>query len=126
MNLKNLPSWIPNTLATFQSDLALIKRVQLQYVQSKRFITINNKNVTHLATRLQTALQSRMQSRMHSKPISRQENVDDIENIPYWFRDNIIRENPSPCQIQDYEFRIFADSSTSIDQLIQLGSRCIE
>ncbi|CAL6107096.1 Conserved_hypothetical protein [Hexamita inflata] len=125
MNLKNLHSWIPNTLATFQSDLELIKHVQLQYVHSKRFITINNKNVSHLATRLQTALQSRIQSRMHSKPISRQEYVDDIENIPFWFRDSIVRENPSPCQIQDYEFRIFADLSTSIDQLL-LGSRCIE
>ncbi|CAL6052211.1 Conserved_hypothetical protein [Hexamita inflata] len=123
MNLKNLPSWIPNTLATFQSGLELIQRVQLQYVPSKRFITINNKNVSHLATRLQTALQSRM----HSKPISRQECVDDIENIPFWFHDkNIVRENPSPCCIKNTEFRNCAiDFFISVDQVL-LGSLFIE
>ncbi|CAL6023281.1 Conserved_hypothetical protein [Hexamita inflata] len=123
MNLKNLPSWIPNTLATFQSDLELIQHVQLQYVPSKRFVTINNKNVSHLATRLSTALQSKM----HSKPISRQECVEDIENIPFWFHDkNIVRENPSPCCIKNTEFRNCAiDFFISVDQVL-LSSLFIE
>ncbi|CAL6023283.1 Conserved_hypothetical protein [Hexamita inflata] len=123
MNLKNLPSWIPNTLATFQSDLELIQHVQLQYVPSKRFVTINNKNVSHLATRLSTALQSKM----HSKPISRQECVEDIENIPFWFHDkNIVRENPSPCCIKNTEFKNSTrDLFISVDQVL-LSSLFIE
>ncbi|CAL6059797.1 Conserved_hypothetical protein [Hexamita inflata] len=103
MNLKNRISWIPNEVTGFKSDLKLIKRVNLSYVPSKRYVSVNNKNVSKLVTRLQTAIQSTMQSRAHSKPISRQEYVEEIQDIPFWFYNNeTSRNNPNPCQITQF------------------------
>ncbi|CAL5987495.1 Conserved_hypothetical protein [Hexamita inflata] len=101
MNLKNRISWIPNEVAAFKSDLKFIKRVSLTYVPSKRYVSINNKNVSKLATRLQTAIQSTMQSRAHSKPISRQEYVEEIQDLPFWFYNSVSdRQNQKPCQVE--------------------------
>ncbi|CAL5970383.1 Conserved_hypothetical protein [Hexamita inflata] len=101
MNLKNRISWIPNEQAQFKSDIKLIKRVNLSYVPSKRYMSINNKNVSKLITRLQTAIQSTMQSRAHSQPISRQEYVEEIQDLPFWFYNNTTsRLNENPCMVE--------------------------
>ncbi|CAL6022001.1 Conserved_hypothetical protein [Hexamita inflata] len=101
MNLKNRITWIPNEAAAFKSDLKLIKRVSLTFVPSKRYVSINNKNVSKLVTRLQTAIQSTMQSRIHSKPISRQEYVEEIQDLPFWFYNSTaFRLNENPCMVK--------------------------
>ncbi|CAL6009058.1 Conserved_hypothetical protein [Hexamita inflata] len=117
MKLKNLPSWIPNTFADFSSNIELAQHIQLQYVPTKRFVTVNQRNISQLVTRLQSTLQSTAQSRIHSKPVSRQEVIDYIETIPIWFHDkNIVRNNPKPNNIQIYSFKHNADMS--LDQML--------
>ncbi|CAL6096993.1 Conserved_hypothetical protein [Hexamita inflata] len=103
INLINRTSWIPNEIARFNSHLKLIKGTYLLYVPSKRYVSINNKNVSKLVTRLQTAIQSTIQSRVPSKPISRQEFTEEIQNLPFWFYNNTIsRNNPNPCKVMQF------------------------
>ncbi|CAL5978516.1 Conserved_hypothetical protein [Hexamita inflata] len=121
MRLQNSPSWIPNELAIFKSDLQLLKSQRIYYIPSKRYITINQKNVSKLVTRLQTAIQSSAQSRIHSKPISRQEYIEELADIPFWFNDEyIIRNNPSQSEKQQIDFKINLGLSTlSAEQMIK-------
>ncbi|CAL6115282.1 Conserved_hypothetical protein [Hexamita inflata] len=101
ISLRNRLSWIPNESTNFKSDLKLIKQINLTYVPSKRYVSINNKNVSKLVTRLQTAIQSTKQSRAHSKPISRFEYVEEIIDLPFWYYNNFTnRQNINPCMTE--------------------------
>ncbi|CAL6015639.1 Conserved_hypothetical protein [Hexamita inflata] len=102
MNQNNMTSWIPNEYANFASDLKIVQSVELTFVPSKRYISLNNKNVSKLVTRLQTAIQSTIQSRVHSKPTSRQDCIVEIQNLPFWFYNYAIdiRHNPNPCRVE--------------------------
>ncbi|CAL6013001.1 Hypothetical_protein [Hexamita inflata] len=121
MHLQNSPSWIPNELALFKSDLQLLKSQRIYYIPSKRYITINQKNVSKLVTRLQTAIQSSVQSRIHSKPISRQEYIEELNDIPFWFNDEyIMRNNPSQCEKEKVNFKLNLGLSTlNAEQMIK-------
>ncbi|CAL6059769.1 Hypothetical_protein [Hexamita inflata] len=121
MNSRNLISWIPKEFATFDSNQKIMQSTELTHIPSKRYISVNNKNVSKLVTRLQTAIQSTMQSRVHSRPISRQEYVEEIQNLPFWFYNNTTsRNNHNPCQI------ILFVPSFPIQNLLQLESQNME
>ncbi|CAL6006652.1 Conserved_hypothetical protein [Hexamita inflata] len=108
MFLKNSPSWIPQSTTTFNSYQKVNHKIhynQLRYIQSKRYVTINSRNVSQLVTRLQTAIQSSAPSRMHSKPVSRQELIEEIDELPFWFQREVDdRGNYSAFSVQCVEF----------------------
>ncbi|CAL6020573.1 Conserved_hypothetical protein [Hexamita inflata] len=100
MNQKNMPTWIPNEVATFKNNLQLSQYIKLSFISVKRFVSIKERNVSKLATRLQTAIQSTAQSRMQSKPVSRQDILEELNDIPFWFNEDYFkRDNPSPFLI---------------------------
>ncbi|CAL5976472.1 Conserved_hypothetical protein [Hexamita inflata] len=108
MFLKNSPSWIPQQTTNFNSYQKVNHTIhynQLRYIQSKRYITINSRNVSQLVTRLQTAIQSSAPSRMHSKPVSRQELIEEMDELPFWFQREVEdRGNYSAFTVECLEF----------------------
>ncbi|CAL6059775.1 Conserved_hypothetical protein [Hexamita inflata] len=100
MNQKNMPTWIPNEVATFKTDLQISQYIKLSFIPVKRYVSIKERNVSKLATRLQTAIQSTAQSRMISKPVSRQDILEELNDIPFWFNEDYFkRDNQSPFLI---------------------------
>ncbi|CAL6107987.1 Conserved_hypothetical protein [Hexamita inflata] len=108
MFLKNSPSWIPQQTTNFNSYQKVNHTIhynQLRYIQSKRYITINSRNVSQLVSRLQTAIQSSAPSRMHSKPVSRQELIEEMDELPFWFQREVEdRGNYSAFSVECLEF----------------------
>ncbi|CAL6092865.1 Conserved_hypothetical protein [Hexamita inflata] len=101
MNHRNTESQISSEQIELNSNVQIIQDKKITFVPSKKYITINERNVSQLVTRLQTA----MQSRVHSRPISRQDVIEEIHSIPFWFQENYYpREQLSVRQTDRVDF----------------------
>ncbi|CAL6092860.1 Hypothetical_protein [Hexamita inflata] len=65
------------------------------------FNYLTEQRISFKVTKLQTA----MQSRVHSRPISRQDVIEEIHSIPFWFQENYYpREQLSVRQTDRVDF----------------------
>ncbi|CAL6031809.1 Conserved_hypothetical protein [Hexamita inflata] len=114
MSQRNTLSQMQNSIQTFKSNLEMIQTLPISFIPSKRFITIKEKIVSQSVTkRLLTA----KQSRTHSKPISRSDCIE-MFDIPFWFEQQLVRENCSPFAKQENTF-IQIEEMANTQQLIQ-------
>ncbi|CAL6051623.1 Conserved_hypothetical protein [Hexamita inflata] len=101
----NLDSYLPKQLQLFKFDCKLRASMRSYYIPTQKMFTINQRNVSKLATRIQTQIQSRIYSKTVSQCQSRQELIDTIDNIPFWFDDSDLfykREVQNPFGITEY------------------------
>ncbi|CAL6001647.1 Conserved_hypothetical protein [Hexamita inflata] len=102
----NLESWIPKQLQLFKFDCKLRASMRSYCVPTQKMFTVNQRNVSKLATRIQTQIQSRAYSKAVSQCPSRQELVDTIDDIPIWFDDTdqyYKRDNPNAYFIELFD-----------------------
>ncbi|CAL6051721.1 Hypothetical_protein [Hexamita inflata] len=117
---KSLDSYLPKQLQLFKFDCKLRASMLSYYIPTQKMFTINQRNVSKLATRIQTQIQSRNYSKTVSPCPSDNELIEDVEILP-WFDDSDLffkRELHSPFRIQIDIFKSKIEIS-SVDQLIR-------
>ncbi|CAL6001775.1 Conserved_hypothetical protein [Hexamita inflata] len=100
-----LDSFLPNKLQLFKFNCKIRTSMRSFCIPTQRMFTINQRNVSKLATRIQTQIQSRIYSKTVSQCQSRQELIDTIDDIPFWFDDSDLfykREVPNPFRVTEY------------------------
>ncbi|CAL6052105.1 Conserved_hypothetical protein [Hexamita inflata] len=100
-----LDSFLPNKLQLFKFNCKIRASMRSYYIPTQKMFTINQRNVSKLATRIQTQIQSRIYSKTVSQCQSRQELIDTIDDIPFWFDDSDLfykREVPNPFGVTKY------------------------
>ncbi|CAL6023203.1 Hypothetical_protein [Hexamita inflata] len=124
----NLESWIPKQLQLFKFDCKLRASMRSYCVPTQKMFTINQRNVSKLATRIQTQIQSRAYSKTVSQCPSRQELVDTIDDIPVWFDDTdqyYKRDNPNAFNVQLFDVQYLCqhiqnNTDLLLDKSVQL------
>ncbi|CAL6051643.1 Conserved_hypothetical protein [Hexamita inflata] len=100
-----LDSFLPNKLQLFKFNCKIRASMRSFCIPTQRMFTINQRNVSKLATRIQTQIQSRIYSKTVSQCQSRQELIDTIDDIPFWFDDYDIfykREVQNPFGVTEF------------------------
>ncbi|CAL6065008.1 Conserved_hypothetical protein [Hexamita inflata] len=88
---KNLLSCITYVKQNFNSNVTLNLYKKEFYIPTRKYITVNDKNKSKLASKIQTLINSRIpsenQSHIQSQCQSRQDFVEYLDDIPKWFDD---------------------------------------